>query len=148
MRALPLIVLPCVLLASCSTLVYQRDFQQAVAAAPKPHADPTGPWKGEWLSKQNGHTGPLWCMVSPTPGKPDSYDFRYHAGWGKLEFGDFTHPVPGAITPENTLKVHGDMKLAGFVGTYTVNGVAAKNTFKAAYRSDQGDHGSMTLARP
>lgn len=136
------------LLPSCSTFAYQADFEKAVAAAPPAPADPTGPWKGSWKSNMNGHSGPLWCMVNPTPGAQDSYDFRYHAGWGKFEFGDFTHTVPGAMTPANTLAVQGKMELAGFVGTYTVDGTATKDTFKAKYKSDQGDHGTMTLKRP
>ncbi len=143
---LPLLFIP--LLPSCSTFAYQADFDKAVAAAPKPHPDPTGPWKGSWISKDNGHSGPLWCLISPTPDKADSYDFRYHAGWGKFEFGDFTHTVPGALTPNKTLPVKGAMKLSGFVGTYTVDGLVTKDTFQAAYKSDQGDHGTMTLHRP
>jgi hypothetical protein len=136
------------LLPSCSTFTYQADFEKAVAAAPDPPADPTGPWKGSWISKHNGHSGPLWCMITPTPEAEDSYDFRYHAGWGKFEFGDFTHTVPGAMAEDGSLAVKGDMKLPGFVGTYTVDGKVTKDTFKANYKSDQGDHGTMTLERP
>ena len=136
------------LLSSCGSFAYQADFDKAVAAAPAKAADPTGPWKGSWISKHNGHSGPLWCMVAPNPGKPGHYDFRYHAGWGKFQFGDFTHTVETKLTPEGTLPLKGEMELPGFVGNYTVDGVLTKDSFKAAYKSDQGDHGTMTLQRP
>ena len=136
------------LLPSCRTFAYQADFEKAVVAAPAVPVDPTGPWKGSWKSNMNDHSGPLWCLVSPSPDQADSYDFRYHAGWGKFEFGDFTHTVPGALTPDKALAITGKMELPGFVGTYSVDGAATKVTFKAKYKSDHGEHGTMTLKRP
>lgn len=136
------------LLPSCSTFAYQADFDKAVAAAPAQPTDPTGPWKGAWVSKFNGHSGPLWCMIEPTPGKDGHYDFRYHAGWGKFQFGDFTHTVETAPNADGHLPVQGEMKLPGFIGNYTVDGLVTKDSFKATYKSDQGDHGTMTLQRP
>ena len=87
------IALTCLLLAvlvSCSQ--YQRDFQEEVKKK-APEESVEGPWKGEWKSEVNGHHGPVWCLVSKTPNKEKEWIFRYRAGWGLLQFGDYKHVV-------------------------------------------------------
>ena len=147
-RVLPLLLagLLCLPLTSCFS--YHSQYRKSVAAADGKFEDPTGPWKGRWLSKHNGHEGPLWCMVSETPDRPGFYDFRYRAGWGVFQFGDYTHTVEAEKTPEGHLLVKGDMELPKFVGTYSLDGKVTSKDFKAAYTSTTGDHGDMTLARP
>ena len=132
-------------LSSCST--YQADFAQAVAAAEVPANSPAGPWEGRWKSSFNGHEGPLWCIITPTPDQPGSYDFRYRAGWGALKFGDYTTTVK----PEGTATswtVTDTMDLPGGFGTYSIKGAVTPKTFSASFKSDGGDHGTMTLTRP
>jgi hypothetical protein len=147
-RLFPLLLaaMLCAPLSSC--LSYHSQFQKSVAAANGKYEDPTGPWKGRWLSKHNGHEGALWCIVSETPNKPGFYDFRYRAGWGLLKFGDYTHTVEVQKNPAGELPVKGDMELPKFVGTYSLDGSVSKDAFKAAYKSTTGDHGDMTLTRP
>jgi hypothetical protein len=132
------------LLASCTT--YHIDFAKAVQAAPVPPDSPTGPWKGRWLSKQNGHEGPLWCII--TPGAPGKSDFRYRAGWARFQFGDYTHTCPVETQADGSLKVNASMKLPAPWGTYTIKGTITPTQFDATYKSDTGDHGTMTLRRP
>jgi hypothetical protein len=97
---------------------------------------------------RRSHEGPLWCIVTETPGQPDTYDFRYRAGWGILQFGNYVHTLKVDKTPEGALRVKGDMVLPKLVGTHALNGTVTDTTFDAAYTSTKGDHGSMTLRRP
>lgn len=136
----------CGLLSSC--FAYQAHFNKAVAKAAGQYDDPTGAWKGTWKSNWNGHEGPLWCIITETPGKPGSYDFRYRAGWGVLEFGNYVHTVEVAKAPDGSFGLNGKMELPKLVGTHSVDGSLSKIAFDATYKSDKGDHGIMTLRRP
>ena len=133
-------------LASCST--YHVDYAKAVATAEVPPNSPFGPWQGRWKSGANGHEGPLWCIIAPVPDDPKTLHFRYRAGWGKFEFGDYLHAVPTPAPKPRTLTLDGDMKLPGGFGTYAIKGTVTATTFDATFRSDGGDHGPITLRRP
>jgi hypothetical protein len=146
MPRLSVLLLLAVLLPCCSP--YSADFAAAVDAAEVPRTKPTGPWKGRWLSKHNGHEGPLWCLVFPTPDTPGSYDFRYRAGWGMIHFGDYTHPTPLQVQADGSFTLRSAMKLPGDLGTYQVDGSLTPTTFIARYTADTGDHGTMSLKRP
>lgn len=143
---------PALLLALCavlpSCLSYHARFDQAVAKAAGKHEDPTGPWLGRWKSEWNGHEGPLWCIVTETPDTPGSYDFRYRAGWGILQFGNYVHTVKVDKTPDGSFLVKGEMDLPKLVGTHSLDGKVTSTTFDANYKSVKGDHGTMTLRRP
>lgn len=132
------------LFASCST--YHADFANAVQAAPVPPDAPTGPWKGRWMSQANGHKGALWCVI--TPGAEGTCDFRYRAGWAKLQFGDYTHTCPVETKNDGSLGIDSAMKLPGDWGTYTIKGTITATEFNATYSSNTGDRGTMTLRRP
>jgi hypothetical protein len=129
-------------LASCSS--YQRDFRKAALTKPLP--GPTGPWKGHWQSEVNGHYGPLWCLVS-RGSEPDLWKFRYRAGWGFLQFGDYTHDVTARPRKDGSLPVSGKMTLPNNFGTYSVHGLVTDDRFHLHYQGS-GDKGSMTLTRP
>jgi hypothetical protein len=146
MPRLSVLLLLAVLLPCCSP--YSADFAAAVDAAEVPRTKPTGPWKGRWLSKHNGHEGPLWCLVFPTPDTPGSYDFRYRAGWGMIHFGDYTHTTPLQVQADGSFTLRSAMKLPGDLGTYQVDGSLTPTTFIARYTADTGDHGTMSLKRP
>lgn len=133
-------------LSSCANS-YTRGFAKASAALPRPPVDVEGPWIGTWKSDVNGHTGPLWCIVQPTPGRPGEYDFRYRAGWGALKFGDYTHTTPAKPAADGSLKLSGEMVLPGGLGTYQVEGRLTRDSFTATYQSEV-DRGTMTLRRP
>ena len=129
-------------LASCSS--YQRDFRKATLTKPQP--GPTGPWKGHWQSEVNGHHGPLWCLVS-RDSEGDYWNFRYRAGWGLLQFGDYTHPITATPKKDGSLPVEGKMTLPNNFGTYSVQGLVTNQRFHLHYQGN-GDKGSMTLTRP
>jgi hypothetical protein len=147
-RRSSLILLACFagIFTSCTT--YQADFAQAVGAAEVPPHSPQGPWEGHWKSNANGHEGPLWCILSPTPDNPKAMDFRYRAGWGKIQFGDYLHTVAVPTAKPQKISLADQMKLPGGFGTYTIKGTVTSTTFDATFRSDGGDHGTMTLRRP
>jgi len=132
------------LLGSCSS--YQKDFRSSVKSD-EPPAFPTGPWKGHWRSEVNGHHGPLWCLISQNPDAPELWDFRYRAGWGLLQFGDYTHQVRATPNSEGNLPVRGKMTLPKNFGTYSVRGLITPDRFHLHYQGS-GDKGSMTLTRP
>ncbi len=133
-------------LSSCANS-YSRSFAEASAALPRPPVNAEGPWLGTWKSAANGHTGPLWCIVQPAPGRPGEYDFRYRAGWGVLKFGDYTHTTPAKTAADGSLKLNGEMALPGGFGVYRVDGRVSRDSFSATYRS-AGDRGTMTMKRP
>ena len=144
------LLLLCILLSLPSCLSYHARFEKAAAEAavagePK---DITGPWKGKWKSQWNGHEGPLWCIVTPTPEKPGVYDFRYRAGWGVLEFGNYVHTIPAQKNPDGSYSVKGEMALPKLFGTHSLEGKLDAQAFDASYKSDKGDHGIMILRRP
>ena len=130
-------------LISCSP--YQMDFQKE-ARAFKPNGTPEGPWKGTWRSEVNGHNGPLWCLVSRDPKKPTEWTFRYRAGWGVLQFGDYKHPVTGTFA-KGVLPIDGSMELPDDWGVYEVKGRLTPTKFDMRFKS-KGDKGTMTLTRP
>jgi hypothetical protein len=148
-RLLPLTLTATVAIAvsACGTRSYSRGFEKATAAMARPPATAEGPWQGTWQSGVNGHHGPLWCIVQPTPDRIGHYDFRYRAGWGVLRFGDYTHTTPALRAADGSLRLTGSMTLPGGFGTYQVSGRLTRDTFDATYRSAD-DHGTMTLRRP
>lgn len=140
-----LVLLSLLLLPSCTSR-YERDFEKAVTAQVIPPTSVEGPWRGEWKSEMNGHQGPLWCVVTETA--PGAYDFRYRAGWGKWQFGDYVHQVSAKPSRDGSLSYQGKMDLPGGVGVHEVDGRLTASTFNARYQSERGDRGSMILRRP
>lgn len=145
MKSLQLGILAFFLLASCSS--YQHDF----AAATKEFQSlskitPTGPWEGTWKSEVNGHHGPLWCMITKAEISPDTYNFRYRAGWGVLQFGDYTHPIT-TKKKDGTLFLNDSMTLPNNFGTYRVKGQVDPTKFECRFQGN-GDKGTMILQRP
>jgi hypothetical protein len=134
-------------LCSCGAHSYHSGFAEASSNLPRPPAKAEGPWLGTWVSEINGHTGPLWCIVQPTPGNPGKYDFRYRAGWGVFKFGDYTHTIPAKLANDGSLALSGEMELPGGLGTYRVKGKLTRETFSATYHG-AGDLGTMSLRRP
>jgi len=146
-RLLPLAAALTWVLSSCGTGSYSRGFEQAATTMAKPPATAAGPWRGTWTSAANGHHGPLWCIVQPTPDRPGHFDFRYRAGWGVLRFGDYTHTTQATLAADGSLRLDGSMSLPGGLGTYQVKGRLTRDSFDATFRS-AADHGTMTLRRP
>jgi len=146
MTRLSMALLVSLLLASCAS--YPKDFR-AAAKEHQPSPLPSGPWKGTWKSDVNGHSGPLWCLISQDPSQPDLWNFRYRAGWGVLQFGDYTHQIKARTTMagEFRLPVRGEMTLPNNFGTYSVEGAVFHDRLKLRYKG-RGDRGTMALTRP
>ena len=147
MKSLWFGILATLLLASCSS--YQRDFGTSVKEyrpVIKRKPSPAGPWKGTWKSEVNGHHGPLWCMIAKDETLPDTYNFRYRAGWGVLQFGDYTHRI--ATKEKNgILPLNHSMTLPKNFGTYRIKGQVSPTLFKCHFEGN-GDKGTMILQRP
>ena len=142
MKSLWFGILATLLLASCSS--YQRDFKKTQLNILTP--SPAGPWKGTWKSKVNGHHGPLWCIITEDPSQPDTYNFRYRAGWGVLQFGDYTHRI--ATKEKNGfLPLNHSMTLPKNFGTYRIKGQVTPGKFECFFEGN-GDKGTMILTRP
>lgn len=141
-----LLILLTALLGSCAP-GYHAAFKKEAALLPDPPVSPEGAWQGSWKSDTNGHHGPLWCIVRPTPGKAGSHDFRYRAGWGIVRFGNYTHTTPTTRNQDGTLLLNGAMTLPAGLGTYKVKGTLTATTFDATY-SSKHDRGTLTLRRP
>lgn len=146
LRLIPLAAAMAVAFSSCANS-YHRGFAEASSELPLPPTNAEGTWLGMWVSEVNGHTGPLWCIVRPTPDQPGKYDFRYRAGWGVLKFGDYTHTVPAKLAADGSMKLSGEMSLPGGFGTYQVEGRLTRDSFNSTYHS-KVDSGTMILRRP
>lgn len=141
-------LLAALFLASCSS--YQKDFRASTKEfqkITKPISTPAGPWKGTWQSEVNGHHGPLWCLISRDRENLTLWNFRYRAGWGVLQFGDYTHQLHAKLSPASVLPLKGQMTLPNNFGTYGIEGTADPLSFKVRYQGN-GDKGTMTLTRP
>lgn len=132
-------------LVSCGSS-YHEDFAKAEKDF-KFNKSPEGRWKGSWKSGVNGHEGPLWCLVSQDEEDPAFWNFRYRAGWGVLQFGDYLHQVKAKSDAQGNLPLNAKMKLPNNFGTYAVKGKLTDENFNARYQG-QGDRGTMTLTRP
>ncbi|NNE90029.1 MAG: hypothetical protein HKN23_00130 [Verrucomicrobiales bacterium] len=137
-------LLPVLLLASCASARFEKDWKQALAdeASGKSNAV-TGPWTGTWETETNGHTGDLRCLVSEDG---DSHKFRYHATWGKIFQGGYTANYDVRKTGR-AYKVTGSKDL-GFFGEFAHDGTIRGDTFHATYESSKGDKGAFLLRRP
>ena len=140
-----LLILLTSLLISCGSS-YQADFQKSKKQF-KQGQSASGPWKGTWKSDVNGHTGPVWSIISQNQKDPTLWDFRYRAGWGVFQFGDYLHQVKTQPNKDGSLSLDAKMKLPNNFGTYAVKGKLTPKEFKVRY-TGQGDKGIMTLARP
>lgn len=148
MKTAVLALLTPVFLASCSE--YSKDFRTSAAQFKKAKVSPNtpaGPWEGTWKSEVNGHHGPLWCLISQDPKKPEIWNFRYRAGWGVLKFGDYTHQVNAKLAKDGSLALNDKMTLPNNFGTYTVTGKTTPKKFDVRFHGN-GDKGTMTLKRP
>lgn len=144
MKAHGLAALPLALLISCSS--YQRDFKDATETF-QAGTSPAGPWKGTWKSDVNGHHGPLWCMISKDDQAPQTWHFRYRAGWGALQFGDYKHSIDTTLKPNGILPLDSSMTLPNNFGTYAVKGSITPTRFNVRFTGN-GDRGTMFLSRP
>ena len=147
MKPLWLAIFASLLLASCSS--YQREFKASTnefRSAIKLKATPTGPWKGTWKSEVNGHHGPLWCMITRNESSPETYNFRYRAGWGLLQFGDYTHPIT-TTQEDGALSLNHSMALPNNLGTYRIKGRVGPTQFECRFQGNS-DKGTMVLQRP
>ena len=87
-----------------------------------------------------------WCMIKRDESSSGTYNFRYRAGWGLLQFGDYTHPVR-TTQEDGALSLNHSMTLPNNFGTYRVKGQVSPTRFECRFQGN-GDKGTMTLQRP
>lgn len=85
-------------------------------------------------------------MITKAEISPDTYNFRYRAGWGVLQFGDYTHPIT-TKKKDGTLFLNDSMTLPNNFGTYRVKGQVDPTKFECRFQGN-GDKGTMILQRP
>jgi hypothetical protein len=126
----------------CST--FEQDWRHAVLQPPVQPGNPTGPWQGTWLSKQNGHTGELRCLV--TEKAPNEYEYRFKATYWKLFRYSYTVNLPTTCTTDgcNFKGTENLGYLAG--GDYDYEGVITTTNFNATYKC-KFDHGTFQMTR-
>jgi len=152
------------ILASCAGVRFEQDWSKAVAAYESGDCKSpvTGPWTGTWLSKNNGHSGDLRCLITSLEraacdkahsDKADGdkagtpYEFRYQATWGKALSGGYTAQYDVVPDGPGRYRVSGEKKL-GLFGKFLHKGKIEGDTFESTYTSEMGDHGVFELQRP
>jgi len=78
---------------------------------------------------------------------PNFWNFRYRAGWGAVQFGDYVHRVKATLQPDGSLPLDASMTLPSNFGTYRVTGTITPTKFDVRFKGN-GDHGTMTMSRP
>jgi len=133
-------------LVSCSS--YPKDFDLEVEKfLAEPPDDFEGPWVGHWTSVPTGHTGPLWCLIRPTNGAENRYQFHYRAGWGPWLRGEFDHEVD-VVRRGGKIGITERMDLGRLGGVYTLESVISGADWGGAHHSNKGDHGRVVMKRP
>jgi hypothetical protein len=140
-------------LASCS-IGYDRDWKAAAATdATRNPKNLEGAWTGTWKSNHDGHTGNLRAIVTKLPttaGKPERYNFRYHATWANILSGTINaehEAVPVGKKKDGIVTLSGEKDLGRLGGVYGFTGVASPIEFKADYKSKL-DKGVFEMKRP
>ncbi|CAN5871139.1 hypothetical protein BH11VER1_BH11VER1_35970 [soil metagenome] len=134
-------------LASCSTRFHQDWKKAAAASVTTSPKNVAGAWQGTWKSEATGHHGTLLAVVASQPGKPDAFDFHYHATW--------KHILSGTFESEHIVRIQGkNFILTGqhdlgplFGGVYHYDGTATPTMLTCRYRCNL-DHGIFEMQRP
>lgn len=137
------------LVASCSTAGFERQWKTTVAAQKKhPSPDITGAWTGTWRSDANGHHGVLRCLVTREAEKSDNYRFYYHATYGSVLTAAYTVTEQVHRNRAGAYDISGEHNLGYFAGgLYHYQGASTVQNMKSTYRSS-ADRGVFELARP
>jgi hypothetical protein len=85
-------------------------------------------------------------MITRDEASPDTYNFRYRAGWGLLQFGDYTHPIT-TTQEDGALSLNHSMALPNNFGTYRIKGRVGPTQFECRFQGNS-DKGTMALQRP
>lgn len=129
-----------ILLGACGCSNIDQQWQ---AAGEHPNGI-EGRWQGVWKSQQDGHTGPLLCVIRKTG--PETYDCLFNATfWGIFRF-TYDARLPGRNVGQQVYLL-GDQDLGWPVGPYHYAGSATPTQFYCAYHA-RDDHGYFALARP
>ena len=105
-----------------------------------------GAWEGIWRSGENGHTGRLRCILTPTTTN-GVYQAQFHATFWKLFSAGYK--VNFTIQPTNGYwLLSGEQNLGGLMGgVYKYDGKVTPTEFKANYKSSM-DQGIFEMSRP
>ena len=146
MISLRILLASCMVLFLCNCSSFEREWDQSVADYQSgTTVAPYGPWRGQWKTKTNGHTGDLRAIVKRSS-QEGNYTFRYQATWGLLFRGTYSVTFPGR-KQGGAYVIEGKKSLGPF-GTFGHKATVNPNSFKASYSNDKGDLGAFTLRRP
>ena len=136
-------VLALLVVAGCGT-TFDRDWE----SAPKAENGLEGAWDGTWLSDENGHTGPLRCII--TRREDRGFDARYFAGYGWFIFWfGFEYTIPTtAVADGNAWLLRGSAMLDSWIagGLYEYEARVEQDEYVASYRSSF-DRGIFRMKR-
>ncbi len=104
--------------------------------------DPSGRWKGSWISGTNGHHGPMRAKI--TPNGSGSYNALFAGRFAVVVPFIYRAEMKPVQTWDGT--AYAIEKKLGFLGTYRMNSVVQGGHLNANW-SAVGDHGQVQMHR-
>lgn len=106
-----------------------------------------GRWEGVWLSKVNGHTGPLRCII--TKKGEHQHQAEFHAKYKRLITLSFGYTVLLKVERHgDEFRFEGEADLGWLAGgVYKYAGKATLSFLDCTYRSKR-DQGTFEMRRP
>ncbi len=105
--------------------------------------EPSGRWKGRWISGTSGHSGPMRARV--TPNGDGSYRVLFTGRFAVVIPFAYRAELQPLTTCSGTSYVV-DKKLGPILGSYRMHAVVPGNSFNANY-SAAGDSGQINMQR-
>jgi hypothetical protein len=106
--------------------------------------DPSGRWKGQWVSQSTGHKGPMRANVWQT--SQGTYDARFSGRFALVI--PFTYKV--SLQPSydafGNVHLHASKPLGPLLGSYTMNALSSGNTLNGSFQAAK-DVGSIHMQR-
>lgn len=142
MRVQPLsgLLMAAVLCMVCGCSNIDQQWQ----AAPEHPKGIEGRWEGVWKSQQDGHSGPLRCVIRQAG--PETYDCLFNATFWGIFRATFEAKLIGRSVGEQVYLM-GDQDLGWPMGLYHYACSANPTQFYCAYHA-KDDHGYFALGRP
>ncbi len=105
--------------------------------------DPSGRWKGRWISNSNGHTGTIRARI--TPASTGGYNALYAGRFALVVPFIYRSQLTAVETSCGTVYV-AEKKLGPLLGSYRTQAVIQGGSFNANW-STNGDTGSIIMQR-
>ncbi len=104
--------------------------------------DPSGRWKGSWISGSNGHHGPMRAKI--TPNGSGSYNAIFAGRFAVVVPFVYRAEMKPVQTWDGT--AYAIEKKLGLLGTYRMNSIVQGGHLNANW-SAVGDHGQVQMHR-